>query len=673
MPRQRTLPSRALRPLAMTLAVALAFALALGAGTATAADPTPDPDLRELATSSLEQLMNIKVFTVTGAPQSRLASPAAVYVISGEDLRRSGHRSVVEALRLVPGMYVGQVNSSSWIAGTRGLTGSTITSNRYLVLIDGRLVYDPLVSATFWDTVDTPLEDVDRIEVIRGPGATLWGANAMNGVINIVTKSAENTLGGLVQLGTGDQDPLGVLLRHGAAAGPDASYRVWMKYDRHGDFETADGTSLHDAWTNLHGGFRYDRQVDPSTTLTVTGDAYIHPDAGESLLLPVPGQDRQTERVTGDAHVTGANLLLRFNRGFGTPQGWRLRAYYDQTARSDFRFGAERQTADVDLRVWRHWGEHQDLMWGGELLWTRDRAREAGPVLSFDPVDRAWSQANAFVQNTSELVPDRLSLMLGSKFTWHEFTGFDVQPSARLWWTPDARKTLWAAVSRPVRMPSRFEVDGRLVLGYADLGALLGRPPNGIIVPLAVTGDDALRSEKMTAWELGYRFQPSQRWLIEASLFHNEYQRLIEPAPTVIGAFTDAGSGTTRGLELNASAQVTDAWRLEGGYSWLDVEIDGPVYQFEERSSPSHMAQLHSYLDLGNRLELNGALYHDDRIEQAGVPAYTRMDVGLTWYPGSRARISLWGQNLLDAGHAEGSGAVVPRNVYLQLSFDLAR
>ena len=668
MPRQRTVPTRATRP----LAAALAIVLALGAASAGAADGATDPNLRELATSSLEQLMDIKVSTVTGAPQSRLASPAAVYVISGDDLRRSGHRSIVEALRLVPGMYVGQVNASSWVAGTRGLTGSTITSNRYLVLIDGRLVYDPLVSATFWDTVDTPLEDVDRIEVIRGPGATLWGANAMNGVINIVTKSAEATIGDLVQLGTGDQDPLGVLLRHGATAGTDASYRVWMKYDRHGDYEAMDGNSLHDDWSNLHGGFRYDRQVDPSTTLTVMGDAYIHPDAGESLLLPVPGRDRETERVTGDAHVTGANLLLRLNRGFGTPDGWRLRAYYDETTRNDFRFGAQRQTADLDLRAWNHWGERQDLMWGAELLWTRDRTRPEGPVLSFDPDARAWSQANVFVQNTSELVKDRLSLMLGSKFTWHEFTGFDVQPSARLWWTPDARKTLWAAVSRPVRMPSRFEVDGRLVLGYADLGALLGRPPNGIIVPLEVTGDEDLRNERMVAWELGYRFQPSSRWLIEASLFQNDYQRLIEPAPTIIGAFTDAGSGRTRGVELNASAQVTDAWRVEGGYSWLDVAIDGPVYQFEENSSPKHMAQLHSYLDLGNRFELNGALYHVDRIEQLAVPAYTRMDLGFTWYPGSRARISLWGQNLLDAGHAEGSGAVVPRNLYLQLSFDLA-
>jgi iron complex outermembrane receptor protein len=235
-------------------------------------------------------------------------------------------------------------------------------------------VYDPLVSATFWDTVDTPLEDVDRIEVIRGPGATLWGANAMNGVINIVTRSAEGTLGDLVQLGTGDQDPLGVLAAPRRDAGTDASYRVWMKYDAHGDYEAVDGNSLHDDWSNLHGGFRYDRQMDRPRRSPCRAMPTSIRTPGNPLLCPCRAATAD-ERVTGDAHVTGANLLLRLNRGFGTPDGWRLRAYYDETTRNDFRFGAERQTADLDLRAWHHWGERQDLMWGGELLWTRDRTR----------------------------------------------------------------------------------------------------------------------------------------------------------------------------------------------------------------------------------------------------------------------------------------------------------
>jgi iron complex outermembrane receptor protein len=636
-------------------------------------DEAGDPDLQQLVQSSLEQLMDIKVATVSGAPQSRLATPAAVYVITGEEIRRSGHRSLVEALRLVPGMYVGSVNASSWIAGSRGLTGSTITATRYLVLVDGRLVYDPLTSTTFWDTVDTPLEDVDRIEVIRGPGATLWGANAMNGVINVLTKPASATVGDLVQFGGGTQDPFGLVLRHGQTAGPDAAWRIWAKLDRHGAFEGPGGGSLRDEWSSLRGGLRYDRDLDPATTLSVIGEAYMHPTARESVLVPVPGRDRESERITSDAEVHGASLLLRINRGYGTPEGWRLRAFVEQGERRNTRYGAERDTGELDLRLWRDWGARQHLMWGAGYLWTRDRTDPDARVLVFDEPDRAWGQANAFVQNTSDLVPERLWLMLGTKLTWHGLGGFGLQPSARLWWAPDRQQTLWAAVSRPVRMPSRFEEDGRLTLGYADVGVLLGGSPNGVIIPLQVTGDDALRPEKLLAWELGHRFQPGKRLLFETSVFLNEYDRLIEPAPTIIGAFSDAGSGRTWGAEFNATAQVTPDWRLEAGYSLLRVAVDGPVYQFEESSSPRHMAQLRSYLDLGPRWELDGALYHVDRIPQLGVPAYTRLDMGVTWYSGGSTRLSLRGQNLLDAGHAEASGAQVPRNVHLQVSVDLVR
>lgn len=648
------------------IALAAAWALACaGAGAA----GLPDQDLEKLAQSSLEDLMQIKVSTVTGAPQSRISSPAAVYVISNEDIRRSGHRTLAEALRLVPGMYVAQINSSSWLTGSRGLTGSSLTSTRYLVLVDGRLVYDPLTSTTFWDGVDSLLEDIDRIEVIRGPGATLWGANAMNGVINIITKASKDTLGTLVQVGAGTRDPFELALRHGAGSG-DASWRIWAKYAGHDDFDGPAGATLHDEWSNLVGGFRYDRQLDPRTTLTLSSEGYSHPHAMESVRIPVPGRDRQFEQVTDDASVSGANLLLRINRGFGQDKGWRLRAYYDQTSRENARFGVDRQTADLDLRVWNKWSARNDLMWGAETLWTRDDTG-AGPVLFFDPAKRSWFQVNAFVQNTTELVEGKLFAMLGSKFTYHGFAGFQAQPSARLWWTPNERQTLWAAVSRPVRMPSRFEENGTLVLSYFDLGAVLGGAPNGVIIPVTVSGDPGLRPERLLAYELGHRISLDDRWIIETSVFFNDYRRLIEPGAAVFVPFTDAGSGSTSGAEINASGHVTDRWRVEASYSWLDVKIDGPVYQFEENSSPRHMGQLRSYLDISDRLEFNAALYHVDRIGQSNVNAYNRVDLGLSWRPAEGFRIDLWGQNLLDHGHAEGSGAMVPRSLQALASFDL--
>jgi iron complex outermembrane receptor protein len=658
------------RTLGIRGALWFALALASAAPPAFAADPPPpDPqDVEKLARSSLEDLMQVKVTTVLGAPQSRLATPAAVYVISGDDLRRSGFRSVVEALRLVPGMYVGRINSSSWLAGTRGLTGSSLTSTRYLVLVDGRQVFDPLLSTTFWDTVDVMLADVDRIEVIRGPGATLWGANAMNGVVNIVTKASQDTQGTLAQLGAGGNGESELDLRHGGRIG-EASYRVYGKYSRHGAFEGPTGDSLHDEWSTLRAGFRYDRPMDAETSLILQGEAYTHPLSMESVRLPVPGQDRQFVQVTQDDSVDGGHFMFRLLRGFGSPDGWRLRAYYDRTARDTSRFGVQRDTLDVDFRRWQHWGGRNDLMWGAEYLWTRDRI-DNGPVLQFDPDHRAWYQANAFVQNTTELAPDRLWLMVGSKFTYHGFAGFAVQPNLRLWWTPSETQTLWFSVSRPVRFPSRFEEDGALVFSYVDLGVITGGPPNGVIVPIELTGDEHLRPEKLTAWEVGHRLQLPGPWVFETSLFYNDYTRLIEPTPAIFGPFTDAGSGATWGGEFSVSGQVTDRWRLEGSYSLLRTRIDGPVFPFEETGSPRHLGQLRSYLDLGDDVEFNAAWYHVDRVPFVGAPGYDRVDLGLSWQASPTLRLDLWGRNLLEDRHVEASGAQVPRGLYAMATFD---
>jgi iron complex outermembrane recepter protein len=617
--------------------------------------------LEKLARSSLEELMRVRVTGVTGTPQSRLETPAAVYVITGEDLRRSGHRSLAEALRMVPGMNVGRINSAGWLVGARGLSGSALTATRYLVLVDGRMVYDPLLSTTQWDTVDTSLEDVDRIEVIRGPGATLWGANAMNGVINVITRPASETQGTLLQASLGSQDS-DVTIRHGGELDDRSWYRAFAKFGWHGDSELlGTGTSVEDAWSSARLGLRYDRQTDERTLVSVFADAYDHPRASESVLLPVPGENNQFERSTVDGEVNGASLMLRVNRGFGEPAGWRLRAYLDQSRRDGSRFAVSRRSADLDWRGWRQSGRH-DWVWGGEALWTTDRTEGSSAVV-FDPASRSWSQANLFVQDSITLVDQRLYAMIGSKFTWHEFVGFEVQPNLRLWWTPDEKQTLWASVSRPVRTPSRFEEDGRLTLAYIDIGA--------VNVPLQVTGDPALRPERLLAWELGYRLQPAARWLLEVSVFDNDYQRLIEPAPGIFGAFTDAGNGRTWGVDVNASAQLSERWRVEGSWSSLRVDVDGPVFAFEERSSPRHLAQLRSYLDIGEHAEFNAAWYHVDEIPQNAIPAYDRLDLGLVWRLGAATRLELWGQNLLEANHPEASGAQVPRSVYARMTVEL--
>ena len=659
-------------PGALACAVLLALGLATSGSAMASAGPPVDQDLARLARMSLEELMNTEVVSVAGTPRPRMATPAALTVITAEDIRRSGHRNLVEALRLVPNMYVARINSGSWIAGARGLTGSSLTATRYLVLVDGRLVHDPLVSSTFWDTVDVPLPDVDRIEVVRGPGATLWGVNAMNGVVNIITRRAADTQGTLVQAGAGSNGEAGLLVRHGGTTGRGTSWRAWAKHDRHGDFETAEGASIVDPWSTLRAGFRVDGALAGDTRYTLQGDAYTHPKAMESVLLPVPGEHAQTMRVTRDTTVDGGNLLFRATRGLEGVEGWMLRAYYDRTHRDNARFEVRRDTVDLEYRRWLQWSPRNDLIWGVQYDHTRDEVSDS-TVLFFDPAKRAWNTLNGFVQNTTELREDALFLMVGSKFTEHDFVGFQFQPSARLWWTPGEDQTWWVAVSRPVRVPSRFEENGTLVFGYVDLGTLTTGQPNGVIVPLSLSGREDLQPERLVAWELGHRMRLGGRWVVDTTLFHNDYRRLIGVPPGIFGSFTDAGSGVTWGGSIAVTAQVSDDWRLEGSYSALRTRIDGPIYQYEETGTPETLAQLRSYLDLTEDLELNAAYYHVGAVPFTGIPAYGRADVDMAWRPRAGVELSLWGQNLLDARHAEASGAMVPRGVYAQVALDLGR
>src|SRR5688572_23629305 len=279
--------------------------------------------------------MEVEVTTVLGSGQSRASAPAALYVITADDIRRSGHRTLAEALRLVPAMYVGRLNSSSWVIGARGLTGSAITATRYLVLIDERVVYDPLISATFWDTTDVPLADIDRIEVIRGPGATLWGANAMNGVVNVITKAAADTQGAYALVGAGSYEQGYATLRYGGRIGSGA-FRTYLKYANRDDFENAQGVSIDDAWSSLRTGFRADLPVDAATTVTLSGDVYEHPVARASVRVPVPGQHLQFQQIAQNDDISGAHLIARAERRHGERARSTMHAYYDRTRR----FGA---------------------------------------------------------------------------------------------------------------------------------------------------------------------------------------------------------------------------------------------------------------------------------------------------------------------------------------------
>lgn len=633
----------------------------------------PAEDLSRLANMSLEELMNTEVTAFSGRPGSRLSTPAAITVLTAEDIRRNGHRSVVEALRMVPGMFVGRTNSSSWVAGARGLTGSALTSNRYLVLVDGRLVYDPLVSVTNWDVVDVPLANLERIEVIRGPGATLWGVNAMNGVINVITRAAADTTGTLVQAGGGSQEESSLFLRHGALGEGERAYRAWLKYDHHGGYESEGGLPLDDEWSSLHAGFRFDGVVGRDIAYTLQGDAYTHPEAREAVRMPVPGRHLQFEERSRNASVDGGSLLFRAMRGFDDERGWTVRGYYDRTRRDGLRFAVRRDTVDVEYRRWLSWNASNQLIWGAQYDLTRDDIRDTA-AMRFDPDARQWSTLNLFVQNTTTLADDRVFLLAGTKVTKHSFVASpQLQPTLRLWWTPSQRQTWWAAVSRPVRVPSRFEEDGSLVYSYVDRGLLATGVADGVIVPLALDGSRRLRPETLVAWEAGHRLQVNDRWAIDTSVFHHDHRRLIEVPAGLFGELSDQAAATTTGGDVSVSGRLGDRWRVEASYSRLHTRVTGPVFRFQEDSTPRELAQLHSYLDIGANLELNAALYHVGAIRFGRIPAYTRADVGLSWRPRETLEFSLWGQNLLDHDHRESSGARVPRSWYAQVSFDLGQ
>jgi iron complex outermembrane receptor protein len=620
---------------------------------------------RQLEELSIEELLSVQVTTVAGVAQARWTAPSAIHVLRAEDLRRSGLRSIPEALRMVPGMFVGRLGASGWTVGARGLAGSNLTATRSLVLVDGRVVHDPLFSGTLWDVVDTLLEDVDRIEVIRGPGATLWGVNAMNGVIHVITRSARDTQEGYARAAVGDPRRASLSGRYGGALGDDGGWRVWGKYSEHDDFELAAGGSAHDAWSDLRGGFRLDWGDPAARSWTVLGEAYRHPEFGFATTQPVPGQHLQSRFEIGQDDIDGGSLVLRAGAGQGEPAGWSLQGYYDHTSRQTSRVGLRRDTVDLDFRRWQVWGERHELIWGGQIDWTSDHLRN-GPTFLFDPRARDWTTVNAFVQNTTALVPGRLFAMAGTKVTYHEFVGVEAQPAVRLWWTPGENRTLWAAVSRPVRVPSRLEEDGMIVVAYADPGILAGREPTGV-VPFGITGDPDLDVEKALTWELGYRALVAAGWEVDAVAFLHDYSRLISVPRQVIGRFTDAGSGRTYGVELASAAQITPRWRLEGSYSHLRVEIDGPVLPLEEDAVPEHLAQLRTSLKVAAGVRLDAALYYADRIPRLGIDAYERLDLGVAWRVRPELELALRGQNLLEAEHLEASQVAVPRGVYLQV------
>lgn len=664
----------------VTVVLALALGVTASRGWADSLAQDDEDDslselLEEFGDLDLEALMQVSVTSVAGRAQMLLDTPAAITVITDEDIRRTGHRSIPEALRLVPGFTVGQISPSIWAIGSRGLTDRF--ANDLLVLIDGRKVYDPLFSGTFWNVQDVMLEDLDRIEVIRGPGATLWGANAVNGVVNVTTKSAKDTQGVLITGGGGNVYQGFASVRYGGEIDENTHFRVYAKYDNYARFDDVLDRSTDTDWDMYRTGFRLDALGDDDVELTAQGDLYFTGHSGESVRVPVPGNFTFAPDDL-DNQYQGGNVLLRAGREVSEDKGWSVQLYYDRTKTTGGqpKFEVRRDTIDFDYRQYLPHGENDEhvLMWGGGYRHSRDRTAR-GPYINFFPRSRSLDTFHAFIQNTTTLVPDRLHFMIGSKFEHNDHTGFEFQPSGRLWWTPDEDQTVWGAVSRAVRTPSRIADDTQLLTTYADPGLLPGGGgPTGNFVPLFVVGDDDIDSEELVAFELGYRTRLRDNLTLDFAGFYNHYDDLIT-IPLPAGVLGNRGEADTYGFELASTWSPAENWTLTAAYSFIKIDFDSVDGTAEEGETPQQQFNVRSALDLTDDLELNSALYYVDNIPDEGVDSYLRLDVGLTWRPLPNVELTVWGQNLLDNKHVEfgddlfqAAQLEVERSIYGQVS-----
>ncbi|HEY0945274.1 MAG TPA: TonB-dependent receptor [Opitutaceae bacterium] len=597
------------------------------------AEPEPAESVAALKKLSLEQLMDVEVTSVSRRPEKLAVTPSAIQVITGDDIRRSGASSIPEALRLASNLAVAQRDSWQWAISSRGFNSTT--SNKLLVMIDGRTLYTPLYAGVFWDAQDTLLEDVDRIEVVSGPGATLWGANAVNGVINLVTKSARDTQG-LLLLGGGGTELRGFAgVRYGGEIAPNLHYRVYAKYfDRDSSVRAVGGDAGND-WHMGQGGFRVDWQASSTDLLTLQGDFYAN---------------RVNQSGTSDDNeASGGNLLGRWSHTLASGSDFQLQWYYDRTHRHlSNSIEEDLGTYDVDFQhrftpVARH-----DIIWGAGYRLIDDRVHNP-PNLAFLPADVTREWVNAFVQDELTLLPGRLHLTVGSKFEHNEYTGWEIQPSARLAWQPAGTHTAWASVSRAMRTPSR--IDREL---YAP-----AEPPFTL-----VAGGPDFDSEELIAYELGYRVQPIPRLAVAASGFYHDYddlrslERLNPPAPFpfVIG---NGFKGESYGAELTADYRPTDWWRLRAGFTRQLIHLQPKPGSTDASSGSSesqdtnHILLLRSSLDLPGDVELDAIYRHIGEIATQGVPAYDELEVRVGWRPTPSLELSLVGQNLLHEEHVE--------------------
>ena len=670
-PELQRLISRSIFRITMSTVLVTIMLLGSMAGGAKAAAIVPT-DLTEL---SLEELMNIEITSVSKKPEKLADAAAAIFVITQEDIRRSGVTCIPEALRMVPGINVARIDSNKWAITSRGFNGRF--ANKLLVLIDGRSVYAPSFSGVYWEVQDTLMEDVDRIEVIRGPGATLWGANAVNGVINIITKSAADTQGGLVTMGAGTEERGFGGVRYGTDLGETTYGRFYAKGFKRDEFVHTTGDDAGDDWDMLRGGFRVDSLLYGSDPVTVQGDIY-QGNINQTLNLATLSAP-YSQKFEDEGEVEGWNLLTRWQHTLSPTSDFTLQVYYDRTDREDAVYGEIRDTFDIDIQHQFAAGEQHEVIWGLGYRYIHDDVSadiSNSDTLVLYPDSCSDELFSAFVQDKITFIENCLWLTIGSKFEHNDYTGYEVQPNARFFWSPHTNHKLWASVGRAVRTPSRAENGVDLINNVFLIPTFAPPPyPEEVAVAITVKGDRDYESEELLAYELGYRFVPANTLSLDMSVFYNDYDNLRS---SELETRADQGAyieqplqfynnlkGKTYGLELAAVWQAADWWQWDMAYSylWIDIDTCSEAQKGQTNDGPQHQVSLRSAVNLSKDLDLDLWLRYVDDVKainsrnregsRTEIDSYLTLDIRLAWRPYDKVEIALVGQNLLDDEHPE--------------------
>jgi len=618
----------------------------------------------DLTNLSLEELMDIEVTSVSKKSQKISNSSAAVFVVTQQDIRRSGVTNIPDALRMVPGLEVARMDASKWAVTSRGFNGRF--ANKLLVMIDGRSIYTALMSGVFWEYHYLPLEDIERIEVIRGPGAALWGANAVNGVINIITKDAKNTEGNLLTLGIGTEERSFTGVRFGTELGEESSLRIYAKHFNRDNAVYASGREANDGANGLRGGFRADGDLSGNDSLTVQGDIYDG-EAAQTFVLATPPSltTPYMQNVDEDTDISGGNLLVRWKHTFSKSSDMSTQVYYDLTERNDLVFNEKQDTIDIDIQHRFALSERHEIVWGLGYRFISEDTRGSF-YLSLYPDRSDDNMFSSFVQDEVKIVEDQLALTFGIKLEHNDYTGMEVQPSLRLLWTPDKLHSVWAALSRAVRTPSGV-----------DHYMWLNREWHGTSSPILVSviGNEDYKSEKVIAYELGYRFRLLKGLSLDNTVFYNVYKDLRTVEPSILEKYPlysvyhmiaeNKMDGVSYGAELSADWRLSDWWRLQAAYTYLnmqlDLDSDSKDFTFSDADgeSPHHQFSIRSSTDLPGEVEFDLWARYVDYLPNINIGSYVTLDARLGWKPVDNIDLSIVGQNILDSHHPEFKPEVI--------------